>query len=122
MENKIEKTRQISNYEFFEILQYEFLSYFLRSKIYERDCDISFFTETCNKKREKIQKLCIANCTKTIFSCPDKKKKYIENFLNNGGLPNFQYRDDYQKRIKGYWDKIFYTKYKSIINEQLFNF
>ncbi len=75
MDNIIVKTRQISNIEFFELLQYEFLSYFLRSKIYERDFDIKFFSETCEKKKDKIEKIGIKNCSKTIFKSPEKREK-----------------------------------------------
>jgi hypothetical protein len=102
------KSRDISIHDYYSLLQIEYLNYLCRYKIYKREEDIKKFSDICIKKREKIESISKKNNLLSIFNSEEYKKKYIEKFLNEWGLPNFHYRDDYQKKVKGHWDKVYF--------------
>ena len=115
-ENKsdaIKKSRNIPLTDLFEILQYEFLSYYFRYKMYMRPEDKEKFCKYCKQKKDTIDKLCTRWGLYSIFTKEEKKKKYIDQFIGASGLPKFTYRDDYQKSVLGYWDKIYYFPVES---------
>lgn len=102
------KSRELPIQDYYTLLQIEYLNYFCRYKIYKREEDIKKFNDICLKKREKIESISRKNCTPSIFSDEKCKQKYIQKFLNEWGMPNFYYRDEYQEKIKGHWDKVYF--------------
>jgi hypothetical protein len=123
MSEAIKKSRNIPMTDLFEILQYEFLSYYFRFKLYMRQEDKEKFEKYCKQKRDTIEKLCTRHGLYSIFTKEEKKKKYLDQFIGQSGLPNFTYRDDYQKSVLGYWDKIYYFPVESkvvwLVNPEL---
>jgi hypothetical protein len=105
---KLIKSRDIPLTDLYELLQLEYISYKFRSIIYKRDFDIKKYEEICEKKKEKIDSISLRNTLPSIFNKEEIKEKYFKKFFNEWGLPNFCYRDDYQRMVKGYWDKIYY--------------
>ncbi len=112
---KIVKSRDIPLVELFSNLQLEYLSYKFRELLYEREQDIQKFHDICIKKREKIENLGFRNQHASIFSDKQKFDSYLSKFLNEWGLPNFCYRDDYQRKVKGHWDEVYYFSKGSLI-------
>jgi len=104
----IPKSREIPLTDFFFNLQLEYLSYKFRALLYERPEDICKFEEICNKKKEKIINIGFRSCHAHIFNDPHKLDILLKKFVPEWGLPNFCYRDDYQKRVKGHWDVLYY--------------
>ena len=97
-------SRESSHRDFLMKLQLEYLTQRLRSFIYKDDyarvaSDISV------KKREKIEELGAKFGIETIFSPEVNVRDFVEkNFWNPFGLPNFQYKDEEQKRIQHNYD------------------
>jgi hypothetical protein len=106
------KSRDISVGDLFTNLQLEYISYRVRSLIYTRLEDKKKFNDICLKKREKIEAISTKNCLPVIFSNKKSQEKYLKSFFKEWGLPNFQYRDDYKKKVYGWWDPIYYFKDK----------
>lgn len=105
---KLRKDRDIPIADFYTNLQLEYLSYHMRGKVYKRPEDLKKFADICGKKREKIEGLSRKNCLPNIFNNELYRERYINLFIGEFGLPQFQYRDDYQRKVKGMWDKKYY--------------
>ena len=102
MSEAIKKSRNIPMTDLFEILQYEFLSYYFRFKLYMRQEDKDKFEKYCKQKKDTVEKLCTRHGLYSIFTKEEKKRKYLDQFMGQSGLPNFTYRDDYQKSVLGH--------------------
>lgn len=109
-DNEKRKSRNIPLMDYYDILQFEFLSYYLRYITYDRDIDKQKYFEFCKKKKSTIQNLSRRNCFPSIFDNKEFKLKKLNKFFNVSGMPNFLYRDDHQKQHLGFWDKIYYFK------------
>lgn len=105
---KPRKDRDIPITDFYTNLQLEYLSYYMRGKVYKRPEDLKKFADICEKKREKIEGLSRKNCLPNIFNNELYRERYINLFIGEFGLPQFQYRDDYQRKVKGMWDRKYY--------------
>lgn len=129
----VTKSRDLSLTDFYSILQQEFISYFVRSKIYPPEY-AKKYENYCICKREKIEKIGVKNGLPSIFNSTSIRNQYIDRFFNAYGLPNFEYRDENSIRIMGKWDKIYWfsdgTSIKirddggmhlSIVKKNLFN-
>ena len=47
---------------------------------------------------------------RSIFNDLDYRKKYLDLFFNEFGLPNFEYKDEQTRKITGHWDKFHYFR------------
>jgi hypothetical protein len=108
MSSLLPKTRVIPIGDFYTRLQLEYICYKFRELIYQRPFDKKKFTDICLKKKEKIDQIALENCLPSIFTNVEQQKRYLLKFFGQDGLPNFCYRDDYQSRVKGYWDVFYY--------------
>ena len=104
----LQKTRSIPISELYSMLQLEYFSYKLRSLLYQREFDKKKFQDISEKKKKKIQRIALGNCLGSIFTSETVQQKYLKEFFGEIGLPRFCYRDDYQTRVKGYWDAFYY--------------
>lgn len=104
------KSRCIPLMDYYDILQQEFLSYYMRYLTYDRDVDKQKYFEFCKKKKLTIQNLSRRNCFPSIFDSKDYRDKKLKVFFNESGMPNYLYRDEHQKQHLGFWDKIYYFK------------
>lgn len=103
------KNRDITVNEYHEKLQLEWLSYRFRALLYEREFEKKKFHQICENKEKTIKGISDKNNFLDIFSSSAEKDTYLKKFLKEfGGFPLFQYRDDYQQKVKGKWDKYFY--------------
>lgn len=120
-EQKSKASRDIPLAELYANLQLEYISYFLRSKIYCKDFAERYAT-VCLAKKDKIEKISNRNSLPSIFNDSIEKEKYIQKFLNVAGVPNFTYRDEIIKEKMGCWDGSYYffqgSSVKTSINER----
>jgi hypothetical protein len=107
MDNSPKKSRDIPLADLYSNLQLEYISYFLRSKTYRRDFSISY-KEVCRVKKEKIDKISSRNNLPSIFNDEDAKKRYLDKFFNETGIPNFTYKDIEIRDKMSCWDKYYY--------------
>lgn len=110
----MEKSRNLSNEEYLKILQLEYLSHKLRALIYQRPEFKKMNNDIAEKKREKIINLSDKFRLINIFESDFCFELFWKNdFLNDKGLPNFQYNPKNKDSIE-YWDKFysFYPKSK----------
>jgi hypothetical protein len=107
MEEK-RKSRNIPLQEYISVLQFEYLSYKVRSKIFEQPyCDK--YKEFCKKKKETIESFSLKMGRPCIFNNENVFQKYVDEFFRDGfGLPDFKYRDGYQEEQTSTFDAKYY--------------
>jgi len=103
----IQKTRDIPLSKLYYNLQLEYISYFLRSKIHCKDFAENY-KNICVAKKEKIEKISSMNGLPSIFNDSLVKAKFIKDFLNDFGTPNFTYKDEVTKNAMERWDRNYY--------------
>ena len=110
----IQKSRNISLADLYSNLQLEFISYFVRSKIYCKNFAVNY-QKICRQKKEKIEKISTRNSLPSIFNNPDIKQRYLDKFFEGNNSPNFAYKDDEIRDKMERWDKFyFYSKGVSV--------
>ncbi len=95
----INKTRNIPLSEFLEVLQLEYVVAQLRSKIYFKPKDKTFWGErVLEGKRKKINDILERNPgTPSIFDSPKEADRIKSLIFREWGMPNFYYRDEEQR-------------------------
>lgn len=106
-ENITKSSRNIPLTELYSQLQLEYLSYFLRSKIYCKDFAENY-KNVCQVKKEKIEKMSSRNFLPSIFNDTVTRERYLEKFLNKTGTPEFTYRDEVIRFKMERWDRNYY--------------
>lgn len=90
---------------FLQKLQLEYLTQWLRSRIYRDEKYVKIASGIAEKKRQKICMLGEKFGMETLFSpgfpVTDFVSKY---FWNSRGLPNFQYKDEEQRSVQWNYD------------------
>ena len=107
MTDNVHSSRDIPLSELYSHLQLEYISYFLRSKIYCRDFAENY-RNVCGIKKEKIEKIATKNGLPSIFNDICCKERYLSKFFNQWGIPNFTYRDIEIEGKMGCWDRFYY--------------
>lgn len=101
-----EKSRSLSIEEFIKTLQLEYLSYKLRSIIYEVPEFRKMNSDIAAKKKEKIQNVAKRYRKETIFDSDENFEIFWRSkFLQEYGLPKLQYSA--KKEAVSYWDKFY---------------
>lgn len=107
-EQKREKTRDLHIYDYLEILQVEYVSAELRSKIYPKAKDKAYYRERVMVgKKEKIFDICSPERNPglpNIFTNEDEKARIYNLVYNDWGLPNFHYRNDEHEEMFAHQD------------------
>ena len=121
--SNLRKTRNLSIYELFEILQKEYIICILRSKIYPYQKHKQYWTFVAEKKKEKILDIANRNILPNIFSSPEVKSSFEKHIYGENGFPKFIYRDDEHREKQEKWDYINYfsigSEVKIIIEGQI---
>lgn len=103
----IEKSRNIPLTDLYSALQLEYISYFVRSKIYCKDFAENY-AQVCLQKKNKIDNISQRNNLPSIFKNEETRNRYVLKFLGDSGLPNFTYKNsDIQKKMQR-WDQFYY--------------
>ena len=98
--------KTLQRQQFLINLQLEYLTHKLRSIIYQDETYAKVSLEISEKKKQKIIELGEKFNLKTLFDSGYNSEEFIENcFWNKKGLPNFQYKDNKQKKVQGNYDK-----------------
>lgn len=101
-------SRQIPVFDYFSLLQSEYICYMFRFKTYNRKEDKVKFRDIMNMKRKKIESMSLKNSLPNIFN-GDKAyyQKYLNKFITSDfGIPNYLTRDEYKGKVYGHFDKI----------------
>ena len=104
--------------DYLDVLQREYISYFLRYKIYPQPYS-DRYKEYCRTKREKIEDVSKKSGSPNIFDDLMVRQLYIDKFIRPFGLPVFEYRDDKSRMIMGRWDKIYFYKEQETVHDHL---
>lgn len=108
--SEVVKSRKIPLSEFYSILQLEYLSLYLRSKIFKEPF-IQYNIDSCIGKRKKIESISRKNNLPNIFSSKKILEKYVDQLVNDWGVPNFQYKNEAIKDKIHIWDCVnYFTK------------
>jgi hypothetical protein len=118
--DKKPKSRIIPIYEFFEILQLEWICADLRYKIYKRPNDKSYWKKVCDGKKNTIENIAIKNNLPTIFNDEDLYQHLKGSIYKDTSLPNFMYKDNENKINQGHWDIYYYYYRGSDVRFDLF--
>jgi hypothetical protein len=123
-EHKLIKSREIPIFDYYSLLQVEWISYKVRELIYTRPEDKKKFNDISNMKRVKIESMMTKNCLPSIFNGDSVYlQKYFDKFFRSFGLPNFQVRDEYKKLIYNRYDALYWfskrTEVKFKIEEEV---
>jgi hypothetical protein len=109
MESKKQKSRNLSPYQFFEILQLEWIVADLRSRIYPVLTDKSYWNKVKDGKRKIIEGIAEKNhLFSTIFTDEEMKRIYEQKVYNEKGLPTFLYKDEEHKLFQEPFDLAYY--------------
>lgn len=111
MDSKKEKSRQIGIYQYFEVLQLEWICCELRTRIYKKESDKNYWKRVLEGKRKTIENIAERNKLPTIFDDEDLFLVLKSRIYKDTSYPNFMYKDDIQKASMYDWD-LFYYYYK----------
>mgnify|MGYP003661215877 CR=1 FL=1 len=106
-----QKTRHLSIYDFFEVLQLEYLTAELRKRTYGKLKDREYHAKVMKFKKQKVSDISSRNSLPSIFSCDKTRNYLLAKFHNEHGMPNLTYRDEeeksriYQKDRENYFSK-----------------
>lgn len=107
------KTRDLPLLDFLKQLQIEYLVADLRSKIYKRDKDKTFWKDKVMPgKKKKIEDIVARNPDIiTIFNSNKELLRIKETIYNQYGIPKFFYRDEEQRKELEIKDFLNYFSY-----------
>lgn len=103
-----EKTRNQSQYEYFETLQLEWIQADLRFKIYPSMKDKKYWTKVKDGKGETIHRLAERYHLPTIFTDNDMLRNFEKKVYREESYPLFTYKDEQQKADQEYFDLLYY--------------
>lgn len=101
-----EKTRNLSTYEYLQILQVEYIVAELRRKIYVKKKDKSYYSRVLEGKERKIKDICQRNSLPSLFEDGGVRAGCYANVYPATGYPDFHYKNDEQ--IQEFKAKDFY--------------
>lgn len=104
------KSRNLSTFQFFEILQIEWLVADLRSRIAVKLKDKEHWKNVKEGKKQTIEAIGDRNQLPTIFTDSDFKASLEKRIYTPNTHPNFHYKDESHKQLQGYWDMLYYYK------------
>lgn len=107
MESK--KTRNLSTYEYLQVLQIEYIVAELRKKVYVKKKDKEFYKRVLVGKEKKIKDICLRNSLPSIFTSEESKGKCYSEVYNPYSYPEFHYKNDEQ--VQEFKAKDFYYYY-----------
>src|SRR5574343_30651 len=108
MSKQQDKPRKLSTYEFFEIVQVEYICCRLRAKIYTRPKDKDYWNKVAEGKRRTIEEIADRNKLPSIFSDIDVEAALRRRVFRENTYPVFVYKDENQRLTQEYWDLLYY--------------
>lgn len=109
--DKKQKSRHLSVYEFFQILQIEWIVADLRTRIYVKKKDRDFWSKVKEGKKQTIENIAEQNNLPTIFSDDEMKRAFTAKVYLKSGPPNFLYKNEGHKMTQESLDLLnYYSK------------
>jgi hypothetical protein len=99
------KTRNLSFFQLFEVLQEEYIVCGLRVEIYPHQKHKDFWIETMSKKKERILEISKRNFLPCIFDDNRIMASFVNKIIPKIGYPKFVYRDSNHQLIQEKWDR-----------------
>lgn len=90
------KSRHLSIIDFLDQLQKEYITADIRSKVSISKNDKEYYRTVMEHKKQKIMDISSRNNLSNIFS-DEQSKEILYTSIHKFGLPNYEYRDSYQK-------------------------
>lgn len=112
--------RKLTIYQYFEVLQIEYIVANLRSKIYRLAKDKEYWNKVKENKKVKIEEISNRNSLPNIFSDSSMKEDIERMIFNEYTHPNFHYKDEEQKATQGYYDLLYYYYVGAEVSYNLF--
>lgn len=106
MESK-KKSRDLSIYQYYQVLQMEWLTADLRYRLYPKK-DKEYWNRVKEGKSKIINQIADKNHLPTIFIDDEMKRIFEFNFLGDEGLPKFIYKNEVDKMKQEPLDLIYY--------------
>ena len=103
------KTRSLRIYEYFEVLQVEYLSCKLRARIYLKPKDKEYWNRVSENKRQIITNISGRNGNlPTIFNDSDLQNVLEKRLYKENSSPMFVYKDEDHRKEQEYFDLLYY--------------
>lgn len=82
------ENRDIPIIEFIEVLEREYISAYIRKKIFPRKKDKSYWSKVMNGKKDKIENLCSKNSLSSIFNNSQREIEIWRRIVPQYGMPS----------------------------------
>lgn len=105
---KKSKSRNLSVYEYFNVLQLEWIVADLRIRLYPKKKDKEYWAKVREGKRVIIESIAEKNHLPTIFSDGEMKTSFEAKIYLPEGVPNFVYKDEDNRKAQEPFDLIYY--------------
>ncbi|NIG54754.1 hypothetical protein [Chitinophaga sp. Cy-1792] len=105
---KCEKTRELSIYDFFVVLQVEWLQADIRQQIYQSEKDKKYWARVKEGKENTILKIAERNNLPNLFNDPYVKNDIYNRVFQKSSYPLFTYKNAEMKAELEYLDLLFY--------------
>lgn len=102
------KTRFLTTYEFFEIVQIEYICSILRARVYPKPKDKEYWNKVAEGKKRTIETIANRNRLPSIFTDSDLEAALSRRVYRENTFPIFCYRDEEQKLNQEYFDLLYY--------------
>lgn len=93
----MEKTRDLSVAEYYDVIQREYLIAEFRKKIYYNPKDKAYYERVMTHKREKINDIASRNHLDSIFTAPELLRETRAELFDFAGHPTFPLTEEDQR-------------------------
>lgn len=122
-EVKKAKSRHLSIFDFYKVLQLECIVAELRSKFYPKIQDKEYWKKVYHSKKLTVEDISLRNKVNnqplpSIFTDEEILQEYRKEILGEGGFPKFIYKNKENENSQGYLDyQYYYAKNADIVCE-----
>lgn len=102
------KSRPLSPYQFFEVVQIEYICAVLRARIYQGVKDRTYWNRVAEGKKVKINEIADRNSLPSIFTDSDLMDTLSKRVYVEGTTPCFVYKNEDHKLQQEYYDFYYY--------------
>ena len=108
-QGKKKKSRQLTTYQYFEVLQLEYLIAELRMRIYPTTEDRAYWNRVMQGKQRTIEEIAIKNHLPSILTDEDMRRDFEKRIYPEvKGHPRFVYRNEEDRAKQETLDLIYY--------------
>lgn len=105
---KKQKSRKLGIYEFFEILQIEWIVADLRLRLYPKEKDKAYWKKVRDGKRKTIDEIADKNKLPTMFNDSSLKADMESRVFRESSFPDFHYKDANNEMSQSVYDLMYY--------------